>query len=154
MTEHAASEPACEIRASAEPGGAVRLYARHLAFTAEGQMGYQAKGPHPSALDYLLAALAADAVSGLTRTASRAGARLEAVELTLAARFANPLVPLGVVGEEGSAALSEVVGSLYLSSDLSEQELRSLWEDALRRAPVYATLTRCVPVRIELKVVI
>jgi len=154
MSDPRTADPDCVVRAHAAEDGRVLLHSRTHSFAAEGQTSYAPSPGHPSALDYLLAALAADLVAGLAREAARAGFLLEAVELSLAGRLENPLAPLGVVGESGSARLAEVSGSLYVSADAPEEALRERWEAALSRAPVYATLAASTNVDITLKLVL
>jgi hypothetical protein len=151
MSAPSAHGPACVVRAHATPEGIVRLHARNQAWSAEGQTSYAPVALHPSALDYLLAALASDVILGLAREAVRAGAAIDALELNLAGHLENPLVPLGVVGENGSPRLERVTGSLYVRTDLDDHTLRGLWERALEKAPVFATLASGVTVDITLK---
>jgi hypothetical protein len=151
MSELEAADPACVVRASAGADGGVRLHSGHHSFSAEGRTGLAAKAAHPSPLDYLLAALAADLVAGLMREARRTGSAFDAIELSLTGRLANPLVALGVVGEEGSARLARIRGSLYLSSEGPEARLLEMWDEVRRKAPVYATLAASSVVDITLK---
>ena len=145
--------PACAIRAHAAPGGQVRLHARNHSLVAEGQTSYAPRAEHPSALDYLLAALASDLVLGLGREAVRAGVTLDDIELNVTAHLDNPLVALGVVGETGSARVAVVRGSLYVSADLTEAALCDLWTRVLAKATVHATLAACITFDIALKLV-
>jgi hypothetical protein len=154
MTRPSPTPTACDIRAQSTGGGRVRLLGRHGTFQAEGQTPFQAPGSSPSSLELLIGALAADLLAGFVREVERAGERLDAVELTLSAELAHPLVALGVVGEKGSAAVSRITGSLYVSGEGVEAQWRSLWAQALARAPVHATLARAVAIDLELKFVL
>jgi hypothetical protein len=149
MTE--APEPASRVRALRGPDGRVRVYSGPAACDVEGQTRFHADGAHGAALDHLLGALAADVVLGLAREATRAGVGLHAVEARLSGVLGNPLVALGVVGESGSPGLTVVSGSLYVGTDAPDETMRELWTLALARAPVFATLSRCATVHIELK---
>jgi len=146
-------ESDCAVRAMRQPDGRVAVVARNLSFQAEGQTSLDARASAPSALDYLVSALAADLLGGLGREAARAGVPLHDAELSLSAWLDNPLAALGVAGEGGTPALSSVTGTLYVSSDAEAEQLRSLWARALDRAPVYSTLCRCVSLRIALQTV-
>lgn len=153
MSHREAPDPDCAVRAHGGWDGVVRLQSRNHSYAAEGQTGYDPKSIHPSALDYLLGSLASDLLAGLDREATRAGIAFEAVELSLAGRLENPLIALGVVGETGSPRLAEVAGSLYVTSDATDTALRELWEQTLRKAPVYTTLVRAARIDISLKLV-
>lgn len=147
----APTPPACAVRGMLDPSGRVRIVTRNLRFDAEGQTSLPAEADHPSALDLLVAALATDLLAGLRRAAARAGLALHDAELSLAARLDNPLVALGVVGEDGSPGLAALRGALYVHTEASERTLETLWGQVLAHAPVYATLCRAAHVRIDLK---
>jgi hypothetical protein len=144
-------EPSCVVRGLSGAGGQVRLVTRNLSLAAEGQTSLDPGATHPSALDLLVAALVADLLAGLHREAARAGVTLYDTELNASAYLDNPLVALGVVGEEGSAALAAIHGTLYVSCDAGAAALDALWRRSLERAPVHSTLRRCADVRIDLK---
>src|SRR5262245_28213007 len=120
-------EADCTVRAMRQTDGRVTIVARNLALHAEGQLSLDAKAETPSALDYLVSALAADVLGGLGREASRAGVVLDDAEISLAARLDNPLVALGVEGESGTPVLAEVTGTLYVSAEAGAEQLHSLW---------------------------
>ena len=144
-------EPLFHLRALREPDGLVRLVAGNVTFGVEGALPLDAKSTHPSALDLLVGALAADLLTAFDREASRGGIPLHEAELRLTARLDNPLVALGVVGESGTAGLAGIAGALAVSTDSPEPEVRAMWERALQRSPVHATLSRTTPIRIELR---
>ena len=146
-------EPSCAIRALARPDGQVRLVTRNLTFDAEKQLGLDPAATHPSALDLLVGALAADLLGGLVREAARAGVTLHDAELRLEAHLDNPLVALGVVGETGSPALASVRGTLFAGAEADEAQIRALWDSACARAPVFATLSRSASIDITLRLV-
>ena len=144
--------PDAELRASTRPDGMVRMRTRDLTFDAQGSSGAVASASHASALELLLAALAADLVAGFARAARRAGVSLHDAELRLSARLENPLMALGVVGETGSPALASVTGTLYVSCDATAAVLPPLWASTLARSPLHATLTRAASLDIALEV--
>jgi uncharacterized OsmC-like protein len=154
MSTREAPEAAAALRANAMEGGMVRIQSRGHHYFAEGQTMQRADASHPTALDYLLGALASDLIAGLEREARRAGATLGAVEASLTAWLENPLVPLGVIGEEGSSRVARVRGSVYVSGDLEEETLRELWAEALRKAPVYTTLSETVQVDVSIQCIL
>jgi hypothetical protein len=141
------------MRALAGPDGHVRLVTRNLTFDAERQLGLDPGASHPAALDLLVGALAADLLAGLGREAARAGVTLHEAELRLEARLGNPLVALGVVGEEGSPALASVQGTLFVDGDTDEAPIQALWEQACARAPVFATLRHSAAIHFTIRLV-
>jgi hypothetical protein len=153
MHDPAIPEPDARLRATFGPEQGVRLHARSLTLTGLGRASWAATAEHPSALDYLLAALATDLVSGLGEESRRAGLVLEDVELRLEAFLEHPLVIAGVVGEEGSPRLRKIRGSLYVGTQLGAAELEALWRRACARAPVLASLAPGVSFDLTLKLV-
>ena len=144
-------EPSCAVRGRWDARGEVRVSGRHFVLDAVGPAHLASNATRPSALELLVAALVADLLAGLGRESMRAGVKIHDAEMAVSAYLDNPLVALGVVGEEGTAAVASLNGSLYVSSDADAETLASLWSVALERAPVHATLRRCVDLSIELK---
>lgn len=146
-------EPACAVRGRWSRGGGVRVSGGRFQLDAAPAPA-DSDAARPSPLELLVAALVADLLAGLARECARAGVTIHDAELTVSADLDNPLVALGVVGEPGTAAVASLRGSLYLSSDAAADALVPLWNLALERAPVHATLRRCVDLSIALKPVI
>ena len=140
------SEPDARLRAHRGIDPAVKLHVRTVTLTGLGRASWNAAAGHPSALDYLLAALATDLVSGLAKEARG----LEDVELRLDAFLENPLVVAGVVGEEGSPRVARVEGSLYVRAQ-AEDDVRASWQRARESSPILSSVT--FPVDIALKFV-
>lgn len=147
-------EPACAVRGRLDAGGEVRVNGRHFTIDATAPAQPGSDRARPSALELLVSALAADLLTGLGRESMRAGVKVHDAEIAVSAFLDNPLVALGVVGETGSAAVAALRGTLYVSSDAGAETLASVWSLALERAPVHATLRRCVDLSIDLRPVI
>jgi len=154
VSDSTSPEPDARLRARNGPERSVRLHARNLTLAGLGRASWDSAASHPSALDYLLAALATDLVSGLGEESRRASLALDDVELRLEAFLEHPLVIAGVMGEEGSARLRSIRGSLYVVSSIGEAELQSLWQRVRERAPVLASLMPGVSIDITLKLVL
>lgn len=150
MTAPGTPEPDARLRAHRGTPPAVKLHARNVTLTGLGRASWDAAAEHPSALDYLLAALATDLVTGLDQESRRAGLVVDEVELRLEAFLANPLVVAGVVGEEGGPRLASIRGSLFMRSGSGEDQVRAAWQRARERAPVLATLAPAVAIDIAL----
>ncbi len=135
-------ESSCTVRGMAAADGRVRLVTRNLSLEAEGQTSLASDAKLPSALDLLVSAFVTDLLAGLQREAARDGVSLNDAELNVSAALDNPLVALGVIGETGSPALAELRGTLYVSGQADAGVLARIWQRALERAPVYATLRR------------
>ena len=139
-------EPDARLRAHRGREPAVKLHVRSTTLKGLGRASWDAAAEHPSALDYLLAAVATDLVSGLFEEAKALS--LEDVELRLEAFLENPLVVARVVGEEGSPRVAWIRGSLYVTG---EDGVREAWQRVLERSPVLASLAPGTKIDIELK---
>jgi len=151
MAAHGVNEPDARLRAHRGAQLPVKLHARSVTLNGVGRASWDAAAEHPSALDYLLGALATDLLSGLGEESRRAGYVLDEAELRLEVFLENPLVVAGVIGEEGSPRIDSIRGSLYLSSSAGESELRAVWQRTRDKSPVLASLAPGITIDIELK---
>lgn len=143
------------IRASWHSQTRSSIYARNNVFTAEGKVNFREADVAPSALEYLLGALASDLIAGLKTQAMQAQTELEAAEVTLAASLSNPLIALGVIGEtDGNAGIERIEGRIYVSLDCDTVTLDRIWQAVKLYSPLYQTLSRCVALNLQLKVVV
>ena len=128
-----------------------RVYARNHAFDVGQQASVAPSDERPSALEYLLGALGADLVEGLSAQARRRGVVIDGLEIALSGKLENVLVHLGVVGELGHPGVSEITGTLYVSADADEETVHALWRAALERSPLHHTLSHCARISIRVR---
>jgi hypothetical protein len=94
--------------------------------------------------------LAADLLTTFQTFARRRRIPVDAAELSLNCRLENPLVHLGVIGEEGSPAIEAIDGVFYVSADApSDDALDAVWQETVLRSPIYATLSRAAKLNIR-----
>jgi len=117
------------------------VYARNHSFAVGQPASFDVSDAAPSALEYLLGALGGCLVMGLQMHASRAGVKIEQIELALNGKPDNLLVFLGIE-ETGHAGLADISGTAYVESDAPLAKIRELWEHTLRVSPVVNTLLR------------
>jgi len=125
-------------------------YARNHSFTIGQPASFDTRDAAPSAIEHLLAALAADLAVGFRWRASRRGVEIRELEVNLKASSRNVLVYLGVE-DAGDAGLASVSGRLFVDTDADDALLAEVWQDTLARSPVAATLLRGTPLPIELR---
>lgn len=130
------------------------VYARNQAFTVGQPVSFKASDPHPSAVEYLLGALAADLTNGYQIHASRAGVVVDALEIRLSGQLDNVLVWLGVIGETGSPGFHQITGSLYVTADADDAVLEQIWQTTLARSPIVNTLKHGVSLTLTLQIVL
>jgi uncharacterized OsmC-like protein len=128
------------------------VYARNNSFNVGPPASFRDKDPYPSAVEYLLGALGADLINGFHRNASSQGIAVDALELALSGSLQNPLTYIGVIGETGEPYLSQINGTLYISTDSDEEAVRAVWQTTLKRSPVANTLKRSARMQIELRI--
>jgi len=130
--------------------GASTVYARNNAFTVGPPASFRDTDPNPSAVEYLLGALGADLTNGFSAAARELGIQIDALELALSGRLANPLVVLGVIGEGGEPHFVEFRGILYVSADAGEDTLQEIWRTTLERSPLANTLKHSALISIRI----
>jgi hypothetical protein len=139
------------VRARPAGGDEIRIYTRNHAFGVGQQASLRESDSYPSAIEYLLGALAADLLRGFGIEAARRQVAVHAGEVNLEGRLNNVLVHLGVVGEEGHPGLETIGGTLYVSADCDDGTLDELWRAALARSPLFHTLSRAAAIRVEIR---
>jgi hypothetical protein len=146
-----ASEHAWPVRARRISSVETRVYARNHAFSVGEQAALRDRDDHPSAIEVLLGALAADLLRGFETQAGRRQIAVHAGEADLRGQLANVLVHLGVIGEVGSAALASVAGTVHVSTDADDGVLAEIWRETLERSPLHQTLSRCAILDIRVR---
>lgn len=141
-------------RVTAQAGDRASVYVRRHRFDVGEPLEFDAESDSVSALEYALGALGADVLNGLRRAARRRRLHLDRAEATVEGRLDNPLVHLGVVGEEGHPGIEEVRVKVYASSLDSDEAVRDAWAEALERSPLVRTLRGAVELSLELNVVV
>ena len=129
----------------------VKVYARNHGWEVGQPASFDVKDAAPSAVEYVLNALAACLAMGLQLRASRAGVTIDELEVALSASIENINVFLGLE-TDGHAGFKEITGTAYVQSDSDDATIQKLWAETLRTSPVASSLTRPVPLTIEVKV--
>ncbi len=137
------------VRVSSQEGMKARAYVRNHAILVGQPASFDTEDEAPSAVEFLLAALAGDLAVGLRWRASRRGLQIRNLEVALRASANNILVFLGIEGEEGHPGLERIEGRLFIDADVEDETLEELWRETLSRSPLAHTLERSVPLSIE-----
>lgn len=127
-------------------------YARNNSFGVGQPVSFRDRDAYPSSVELLLGALGGELVNGLGAEAKKRGLEVDAMEIALSGTVANVLVAVGVIGETGEPHFSEIKGTLYVSSDAEEADIREAWNDTLRRSSIANTLKYAATILIELRV--
>lgn len=142
-----------EWRLRARATGNLRstAYCRNFSFVVGQPASFEEKDEHPSALEYLLGALAGDLATGLATACSQAGLQVDDVEITVRARLRDVLAHLGLA--DGDPALESVVIKVFASTMDDEARVRAVWAEVWRRSPVAMTLAKAARLDAQLNIV-
>ena len=122
-------------------------YCRNLSFVVGQPASFEERDDHPSALEYLMGALAGDLATGFATACSQVGLQVDDVEITVRAKLHNVLAHLGL--EEGDPSLESVSLKAFASTLEDETRVRTVWDEVLRRSPLFTTLAKAT--RLETK---
>jgi uncharacterized OsmC-like protein len=139
------------LRVSSTAKDKATVFARKHQFAVGAPVSFDEAHPRVTALEYVLGAYAADLLNGLRAVADRRRIAIDAAEATVSGRLAEALAHVGVVGVEGSPAISRIEVKLYVRSLDDEPAVREAWTEALQRSPLHQTLAAAVELKLELK---
>ena len=138
-------------RVRADASRTLTVHARNHAFPVGDPLSFRPTDDHPSALELLLGAFAADLTATFRSLAIRKRLPPDALEFSATCTLNNPLIHVGVIGEAGHPGIERIEGTLYVSSDADEADLVALWEETLIRSPLYNTLCRVVELSLRMQ---
>ena len=139
------------VRVRTEARRTVTVHARNHAFPVGDPLSFRPTDDHPSAIELMLGAFAADLTQTFRALARKQRIPLDALEFSASCTLNNPLIHVGVVGEEGHPGVERIEGTLYVSADAEEETLIALWHETLRRSPLYNTLCSAVELSLRLQ---
>ena len=142
-----------EWRARARSTGHLRstVYARTFSFDVGQPASFEEKDKHPSAVEYLLGALAGSLTTGFASECARDNLEIDDIEITINGRLKNVLAHMGL--EEGDSSFESIELKCFASTFDDEDEVRNAWDRAVARSPIAATLTKAVELDIKLAIV-
>lgn len=128
-----------------------KVYARNFSFDVGQPVSFEEKDSYPSAIEYLLGAVAASLTSGFASDCARSGLDVDDIEISISARLHNVLAHLGV--EEGDPSFRSIEVKCFASTFEDEAAVQAIWAGTVSRAPVVATLKKSVDLEIKLAIV-
>lgn len=127
------------------------VYCRNFSIEVGQPASFEVSDKHPSAVEYLLAALAGDVTAGFATECARNGLAVDDIEMTLTGRLHNVLAHLGL--EEGDPSFSEIEIKCFASTFEDETRVREAWERTIKRSPIAATLGKASALRFKIAIV-
>ncbi|MCF8378441.1 MAG: OsmC family protein [Bacteroidales bacterium] len=127
------------------------VYCRNFSFDVGQAASFEEKDKHPSALEYLVGALAASLSTSFSTESAKAGLDIDDVEISIRCQLDNILAHLGL--EEGYPGISSVNIKCFITSMDDAEKIRAVWSDTLKRSPLYATLEKCTSITTKMNIV-
>jgi uncharacterized OsmC-like protein len=142
-----------EWRARARSTGHLKstVYCRNFSLEVGQPASFEEKDQQPSAVEYLLAALAGSLTSGFATECSRAGLEVDDIEISIQGRLGNVLAHLGL--QEGDPSFESIRLKCFASTLDDEEEVREAWARTTARSPIAATLRKAVHLEMKLAIV-
>lgn len=128
-----------------------KVYARNFSFDIGQPASFEEKDSYPSAIEYLLGAVAGSLTTGFASDCSRAGLEVDDIEISISARLNNILAHLGV--EEGDPSFKTIAVKCFVSTFEDEDVVKKTWADTVNRSPLVATLKKGMNLDIRLAIV-
>ena len=124
------------------------VYCRNFHFETGQPASFEEKDAHPSAIEYLLGALAGSLSTAFATAGIAAGLEIDDIEVTVKGRLHNVLAHLGL--EEGDPSLSLIEITGFASSFDETAQVQKVWDNICERSPILATLKKCCEIKMRL----
>jgi len=141
-----------EWRARVRSSGSLKstVYCRNFSIEVGQPASFESSDKNPSAVEYLLAALAGDLTTGFATECAKSGLAVDDIEMTIGGKLHNILAHLGL--EDGDPAFSSIEMKLFVSSFEDRARIHEAWDRTLKRSPLAATLQKAVNLKIKLSI--
>ena len=138
------------LRLRATGNRAATAYCRNFSFAVGQPASFDESDDHPSAVEYAVAALAADLLNGFSTQARQLGLDIEDIECSAKARLDDVLAHLGL--SEGDPSLSVIDLTLFVTSPEKGDVLRAAWDTVRHRSPLLRTLRKACTINERLAI--
>lgn len=128
------------VRARVSGSQEATVFARNLSWKLGQPASFEEKDDHPSAIETLLGALAAELVNSFATACSQQGLVIDELEATAKAKLHNVLAHLGM--EEGDPSLASADVTVFVTSPATGEALRKVFAGILLSSPLYSTLAK------------
>jgi hypothetical protein len=141
-----------EWRARARSTGSLKstVYCRNFSIEVGQPASFETSDKHPSAVEYLLAALAGDLTTGFATECAKCSLAVDDVEMTISGKLNNILAHVGL--EEGDPSFSSIEIKLFVSSFDNEANVRAAWERTFLRSPLASTLKKSINLSVKFSI--
>jgi uncharacterized OsmC-like protein len=142
-----------EWRARARSTGNLKstVYCRNFSIEVGQPASFETSDKNPSAVEYLLAALAGDLTTGFATECAKSNLKVDDIEMSVSGTLNNILAHLGL--EDGDPSFATIEMKCFVSSFEDESKVREAWDRTVRRSPLAATLRKAVEIKLKLSIV-
>jgi uncharacterized OsmC-like protein len=126
------------------------VYCRNFSIEVGQPASFEESDKHPSAIEYLLSALAGDLVTGFSTECAKSSLKVDDIEMTISGKLHNILAHLGL--EEGDPSVASIELKCFASTFEDEAKVREAWERTVRRSPLAVTLGKAVDIKTKLAI--
>jgi uncharacterized OsmC-like protein len=127
------------------------VYCRNFSIEVGQPASFETSDKNPSAVEYLLAALAGDLATGFATECSKSRLEVDDIEMTISGKLHNVLAHLGL--EEGDPSFASIEMKCFVSSFENEAKVRAAWDQVVKRSPLATTLNKAVAIKLKLAIV-
>ena len=127
------------------------VYCRNFSIDVGQPASFEESDKHPSAVEYLLAALAGDLTTGFATECAKNGLEVDDIEMTVSGKLNNIFAHLGL--EAGDPSFSSIEMKCFVSTFEDETKVREAWNRTIERSPLAATLRKSVDIGMKLSIV-
>lgn len=127
------------------------VYFRNFSFDVGQPASFEEKDEHPSAVEYLLTALAGALSTGLATECAKDGLEIDDIEISIKGKLDNVLAHLGI--EEGDPSFKSIELKCFASTLDDADKVRAAWKRTFDRSPLAQTLKKAVEIEAKLAIV-
>ncbi|MBL7043894.1 MAG: OsmC family protein [Pirellulaceae bacterium] len=127
------------------------VYFRNFSFDVGQPASFEEKDVHPSAVEYLLAALAGALSTGFATECAKDGLEIDDIEISIKGNLDNVLAHLGI--EDGDPSFKSIQLKCFASTLDDAEKVRAAWQRTFDRSPLAQTLRKAVELEAKLAIV-
>lgn len=127
------------------------VYFRNFSVDVGQPASFEEKDLHPSAVEYLLAALAGALSTGFATECAKDGLEIDDIEISIKGKLDNVLAHLGI--EEGDPSFKSIKLKCFASTVEDPKRVQAAWKRTFDRSPLAQTLNKAVELEGKLAIV-
>jgi hypothetical protein len=139
------------LRARASGHRTTTVYCRNFQWAIGQPASFEEKDAHPSAVEAMLGALAADLVTSFATASRRSGLRIDDIEVAARGRLNDPMAILGL--SDGDPSFAAIELKLFASTFDDGDRVRETWNTVVARSPLVRTLERATDLTCKIAIV-